>query len=187
MSETVRTAFDAPQRALGGELVEWEGWFWPNTFGDAIAEQLAELDADHAAEYRKNAAALRTDLEALDEEYAAGLENCQRQDVVVTHDAFGYLEKYGLHLHPILGLSPEAEPSAATLSELKDVIAEDGITTVFSETLVSPKNAETLARETGVRTAVLDPVEGLSDDTADEDYLSLMRANLAALQEANGC
>ena len=47
--------------------------------------------------------------------------------------------------------------------------------------------ADTLASDLGLETAVLDPIEGLSDDTADEDYLSLMRANLAALQEANGC
>jgi len=47
--------------------------------------------------------------------------------------------------------------------------------------------AETLAADLGVETAVLDPIEGLSDETADEDYLSLMRENLTALQKANGC
>jgi glycine cleavage system T protein len=36
--EITKTAFDRPQRELGGELVDWEGWYWPNTFGDAIAE-----------------------------------------------------------------------------------------------------------------------------------------------------
>lgn len=157
------------------------------TLGDAIAAKLGELDPDNAAGFAKNAADLRSELEALDTEYVEGLASCARTDVVVGHDAFGYLDKYGLQVQSILGLSPEAEPSAATLSELSQLIEENGVTTVFTETLASPQAAEALAREAGVETAVLDPVEGLSKSTADEDYLSLMRANLAALQEANDC
>ena len=61
------------------------------------------------------------------------------------------------------------------------------MTTVFSERLVSPKMAQTLADDLGVSTTVLYPIEGLSDETAEEDYLSLMRENLTALQQANGC
>lgn len=154
---------------------------------DAVAERLATLDPDGASTYEQNAAGLRGELEDLDQEYADGLAGCRRTAVVVSHDAFGYLDRYGLELHPILGLSPEAEPSAATLRELRELIESDGITTVFTETLASPKAAEALAREAGVDTEVLDPIEGLGADTADEDYLSLMRSNLAALQEANGC
>ena len=107
--------------------------------------------------------------------------------VVVSHDAFGYLAKYGLEFAPIAGLSPDAEPSPQHLAELQDLIREKGITTVFSETLASPAMAETLAGDLGLETAVLDPVEGLSDETAEEDYLSLMEQNLAALQKANRC
>lgn len=157
------------------------------TLADAIAAKLGELDPDNAVDYEKNAADLRAQLEALDTEYVEGLASCERRDVVVGHDAFGYLNKYGLQVHSILGLSPDAEPSAATLSELSQLIEENGVTTVFTETLASPQAAEALAREAGVETAVLDPVEGLSKSTVDEDYWSLMRANLAALQKANGC
>ncbi len=107
---------------------------------------------------------------------------------MVSHDAFGYLgARYDLDLQAINGISPDAEPSPAHLRELSDLIESEGITTVFSETLASPAMADTLASDLGLETAVLDPIEGLGDDTADEDYLSLMRANLAALQEANGC
>ncbi|MCR6033540.1 zinc ABC transporter substrate-binding protein [Nocardioides sp. zg-579] len=155
--------------------------------GDAVAERLAEIDPEEAETFRANAADLRADLEALDEEYAAGLADCARNTVVTSHDAFGYLEKYGLDMHAIAGISPDAEPSPAALAELQELIREDGVTTVFSESLASPKTAEVLADDAGVRTAVLDTAEGLTDETADEDYLSLMRANLAALQEANGC
>ena len=105
----------------------------------------------------------------------------------MSHQAFAYLERYGPHFEPIAGLSPDSEATAADLARLQGLIPEDGVTTVFSERLVSPKMAETLAEDLGVETAVLDPIEGLSDETADEDYLSLMRENLTALQQANGC
>lgn len=155
--------------------------------GDATAEKLAELDPDHAADYRANAAALRSDLESLDQQYAEGLASCERTTVVVSHDAFGYLSRYGLDFEPIVGLSPEAEPTPADLARLQRLIRAKGITTVFSETLASPKMSETLANDLGITTAVLDPIEGLSDATADEDYLSIMRSNLSALKKANGC
>jgi zinc transport system substrate-binding protein len=155
--------------------------------GDEVAEALADTDPDHADAYRSNAADLRADLERLDDAYEEGLADCERNTVVVSHDAFGYLDRYGLEFAPIAGLSPGAEPTPADLSRLQDLIRAEGITTVFSERLVSPRLTETLADDLGIRTAVLDPAEGLTDETADQDYLSLMRENLAALREANGC
>jgi zinc transport system substrate-binding protein len=154
---------------------------------EAVAEELGRLDEAGAEQYAANAEDLVTELEALDQAYEEGLRDCERDVVVVSHDAFGYLAKYGLHLEPIAGLTPDAEPTPAALAELGDLIRDEGITTVFSERLASPAMAETLASDLDVDTAVLDPVEGLTDQTAEEDYVSLMRANLAALQEANGC
>lgn len=154
---------------------------------DAIAQQMSEIDPDHAGDYADRAAATHADLTALDEQFRSGLDGCARDVVVVSHDAFGYLQKYGIQVAPIAGLSPDAEPTPGDLARLRDLIASEGVTTVFSETLASPATAETLANEAGVTTAVLDPIEGLSDTTADEDYLSLMKANLDALREANGC
>ena len=156
-------------------------------FADAVADELGEVDPDGAQAYADNAADLRADLEAVDEEYTSGLASCERSATVVSHQAFGYLSRYGLEFEPIAGLSPDAEPTAADLAHLQELITEDGVTTVFSERLVSPKMADTLADDMGVTSAVLDPIEGLSDETSDEDYLSLMRENLTALQQANGC
>ncbi|RYB89641.1 zinc ABC transporter substrate-binding protein [Nocardioides glacieisoli] len=171
---------------------EFDPHFWLDPllvadFADAVADELGEIDPDAAQTYDDNAAALRTELESLDADYTAGLASCERSTTVVSHQAFGYLTRYGLDFEPIAGLSPDAEATAADLARLQELITEDGVTTVFSERLVSPKMAETLADDLGVSTAVLDPIEGLSDDTADEDYLSLMRENLTALQQANGC
>jgi zinc transport system substrate-binding protein len=155
---------------------------------DAVADALAEVVPASADVIRERADALDAELAALDEEISTGLAQCERNVVVTTHEAFGYLaRRYGLEMVGISGLSPDAEPSPARLGEVRDVIADEGVTTIFYETLVSPKVAETLADDLGIRTAVLDPIEGLTDQTEDEDYVTLMRANLRALEEANGC
>lgn len=153
---------------------------------DAVADELAAIDPDHADDYRTNAADLRADLEALDGEYVEGLTGCERDTVVVSHDAFGYLERYGIELAPIAGLSPGAEPTPAHLAQLQELAREKGITTVFTETLGSSKMADTLAGDLGLRTSTLDPIEGVAEGS-DDDYLSIMRRNLDNLQEANGC
>lgn len=154
---------------------------------EAVGAELAELDPDDARAYRRNATELGSELDRLDRELTDGLTGCERDLVVVTHDAFGYLTKYGLRFEAITGLSPDAEPTPANLARLSDLIEDEGLTTVFSERLASSAMADALANDLGVTTATLDPLEGLTDETADEDYLSLMRANLAALREANGC
>jgi len=154
-----------------------------------VQEALSELAPEHAEVFEERAALLRLALDALDVRYRTGLEHaeCERRTVVVSHDAFSYLERYGLRFEPIAGLSPDAEPTPADLARLQELIDEDGITTVFSERLASSKMAESLAGDLGLETAVLDPIEGLSDQTADEDYLSLMGENLDALRKANAC
>lgn len=152
----------------------------------AVEKRLAELVPDHAEEFASNLATLETTLTELDTEYTDGLKSCERNLVVTSHDAFGYQAKYGLEFAPIAGLSPDAEPSPKHLVELRDLIESKHITTVFSETIASPKLADALSADLGLETAVLDPIEGI-EKGSDADYLSLMRANLAALQKANGC
>ncbi len=184
---------DAPEDQPGSHsdsIVDPHFWLDPARMvqvADAVRGQLSEIDPANAADYEKNFDALRSDLERLDQAYTQGLADCELDTVVVSHDAFGYLKKYGLRFESIAGLSPEGEPSPAHLSELARLIRDKGITTVFSETLASPAMTDTLAGDLGLKTAVLDPIEGLSNATAHEDYLSLMRANLEALRTANGC
>jgi len=129
-------------------------------------------------------------IDALDGEYRRGLAHCARRQIVTSHAAFGYLAaRYGLEQIPLEGLTPEAEPSAKDIARLVDAVRSSGATTVFFETLISPKLAETVAREAHVETAVLDPLEGIGKDeiAAGEDYFSVMRTNLATLQKALGC
>ncbi len=156
---------------------------------DALVDAL-DVDDERAATIRSNATEYLRELEGLDAEMASGLADCERRVIVTSHDAFGRLAaRYDLEQIAIAGLAPEAEPDPRRLAELTDEIRDRDVTTVFSEALVSPEVAETLAREAGVRAAVLDPIEGLSDGRrrAGEDYLTVMRTNLAALRLALGC
>ena len=177
----------------GGERGGVDPHFWldPTLLAqaaDAFTEQMSEADPDHKADFEAGNAKLQDDLAALDEDFEAGLKDCTTRTVVVSHDAFEYLgARYDLDMHPIAGLSPDAEPSARHLAELADLIRTDKITTVFSERLASPKLADTLASDLGITTEVLDPIEGLASSKSDDDYVSLMRENLEALRKAGGC
>jgi zinc transport system substrate-binding protein len=136
------------------------------------------------------AARLQGRLRALDREYRAGLAHCERHETVTSHEAFGYLaERYGLEQVAITGLSPEVEPEPSKLQDVVELVRARGVTTIYFETLVSPRIAETVARETGAKTAVLDPIEGLTKDelARGDDYFSLMRKNLRTLREGLGC
>ena len=155
---------------------------------DALAETMGEADEANADAYAANAAALREQLDALDAEFRAGLATCASRDVVTSHSAFGYLaDAFDLHQVGISGLAPDEEPTPGALTAATDFVREHGVDTIYFETLVSPAVAETVARETGAQTRQLDPIEGLTDASQGEDYLELMRANLANLRAGQQC
>jgi zinc transport system substrate-binding protein len=168
-------------------------WLDPARFAvlvDTIAESLAELEPAHAATFRSNADAYEAELEALDRAFADGLATCDRRTIVVNHAAFAYLaDAYGLVEVPISGVSPESETDPARLAELRALAVQQGVTTIFTEALASPEVAEALAEEAEADVAVLDPIEGLTEEqiAAGEDYLSVMRRNLEALRSGLGC
>ncbi len=185
-----RRAVDVGAGLSGADDDDPHVWLDPVLFRqvvDGIEAALVEVDPPGADGYRARAGEYRGRLEQLDAELGAGLADCERTTIVTTHEAFGYLaRRYGLEQQAISGLSPDAEPDPRRLAELADLVRSRGVTTVFTETLVSPKVAETLAREAGVTTAVLDTIEGVERDS-DDDYFLLMRSNLSALRSALGC
>ena len=155
--------------------------------GSAIAERLSTLAPDRASDIEAAAGTFEQDMAALDGEYGAALATCASRELVVSHEAFGYLaDAYDLSQVGISGLSPEAEPSPARMREVADLVSTNGITTIYYETLVDPKVAQTIADETGATTAVLDPLEGLAPDSTG-DYASIMRDNLATLVAGQSC
>jgi zinc transport system substrate-binding protein len=168
-------------------------WLDPRRMSDIVGQiesVLAELDPEGRDGYTARADAYRTELAALDEAFEAGLSDCDRDLIVTNHASFGYLaDRYGLRQEAISGLSPESEPDPARLAELTDLVEAEGVTTVFTETLASPRVAETLAREAGVTVAVLDPLEGLTDAGIQQGrtYVTVMEDNLDAIRAALGC
>jgi zinc transport system substrate-binding protein len=155
---------------------------------DAFAVTLGQADPSNADAYTANADRLREELEELDGEFTEGLAGCADENLVTSHNAFGYLaERYGLAQVGITGLTPEEEPSPRDIAAVTDFVEANDVTTIYFETLVSPAIAETIAAETGADTAVLDPIEGLSDESEGADYLEVMRSNLANLRAGQSC
>jgi len=165
-------------------------WLDPSNMtviGDAIAGRVIEVQPATEPTVSADAAAFSAEMQGLDSEFRAGLQGCRTNQLVVSHEAFAYLAAaYGFTQVGISGLSPEAEPSPARMREVADLVREQGITTIYYETLVDPKVAQTLADETGASTAVLDPLEGLAEGSTG-DYASVMRENLATLRAGQGC
>jgi zinc transport system substrate-binding protein len=170
---------------LGGETgADPHVWLDPMRFAAMARKAAAALGRPSAAD------PVAAELEQLDRDFEAGLAHCERRELVTSHAAFGYLaHAYGLTQVPLTGVVPEAEPSARDLERLVREVEDTGATTVFFEPLVSPRLADTVAREAGVTTAELDPLEGLTEGeiSAGEDYFSVMRANLATLRKSLGC
>jgi zinc transport system substrate-binding protein len=182
---------DGTQQSSGAGTRDPHFWLDPTRLIDVatlITERLSTQDPEDAVLFRSNAAALVTELQALDQEYEAGLADCADKDIVTSHNAFGYLsERYGLTQIGITGLTPEDEPTPADLAAVTQFVEDHHVTTIYYETLVDPAIAETVASETGAKTEVLDPIEGLSDSAQGADYFGIMRANLANLRTGQGC
>ncbi len=156
---------------------------------EGVGKAFAKADPDHKATYEKNTAALVKKLKGLDTDFKNGLKNTasKAKVFITTHAAFGYLaERYGLTEEAISGLDPESEPSANRVKDLQEMAKADDVTTVFYETLVSDKTAKTLAKDAKLKTDVLDPVEGITEKSRGDDYIEVMRSNLAALQKSLG-
>jgi zinc transport system substrate-binding protein len=155
-----------------------------------VQRGLTRVDPKGRAVYARNAQRFLAELAALDTRYAKGLAACTRKVVVTGHEAFGYLAaRYGLRQEGVAGLSPDAEPDAKRLGQLADLVKRLGVTVVFTEALVSPRIADTLAREAGVKTETLNPLEGLTDTELHHgaNYVSVMDDNLVKLRSALGC
>ncbi|TVY06898.1 metal ABC transporter substrate-binding protein [Paenibacillus cremeus] len=153
----------------------------------SIEAALEKVDPTHLDTYKKNADAYITKLQELDKAFKDGLSNVKRKEFVTQHAAFAYMAKrYGLTQVPIAGLSPEEEPKAAQMAEIINFAKENKVKTIFFETLVAPKVAQTIAKEIGAKTSVLNPIEGLTDEDKKQklDYIGIMKQNMNALKTA---
>ena len=141
---------------------------------------------------QSNTNSLIQKLEALDTNYKTKLSslNCKNTKFVTNHNAFNYLAKdYRLESLSISGLSPEAEPTTKELADLATTIKANNIRYVLTETIASPKLAQTLSKEVGITTLEMNPLEGLSQKEIDEgkNYINTMESNLQNLALALEC
>ena len=164
-------------------------WLDPQRMADAasfIGEQLAAADPANASDYRANASTTADSMRKLAETLSNRTASCQSKTFVTAHTAFGYLaDRAGLTQVGISGLDPDSSPSAARLQEIAEVVKSQGVTTIFTESLIDPKVAQTLADDLGIGTAVLDPIESQVD--ASKDYTAVMNENINALAKALNC
>lgn len=174
----------------GDELYDPHIWLNPEYAKqemETIKNALVEVDPENKTYYEANYTKYATQFDELDQKYRDTLTSLTNKDIIVAHAAYGYLcDAYGLTQISISGLSADQEPSPARMAEIVSFANEHQVKTIFFEELTSAKVAETIANEVGAKTAVLDPIEGLSDEkmSNDDDYFTIMEANLAALKEA---
>lgn len=179
---------NAPQQSYDPHL-----WMDPVHYAqevDSFGKIIAEVDPAHKDYYLVQAQQFVAKLDDLDRQYISGLQNCSLHEFVTNHAAFGYLSRrYGITMIAIAGLSPDAEPSPKTISDLITLIKQKNIMYILTESLVSPKIADTIAKEIGAQTLVMNPLEGLTDQeiAQGKNYISVMQENLKNLQTAMNC
>lgn len=154
---------------------------------EKITNSLCNVDAQHAENYKKNSAAYNQQLQKLDEELKAISKTSPKKKFITAHAAFGHLAAdYGLEQLSIAGISPEAEPTPKDLQRLISLVKKEKVKYIFMETLASPKLAELIAKETGAKILVLDPIEGLDENGRKEGltYIKIMKNNIDNLRKA---
>jgi zinc transport system substrate-binding protein len=190
-AKAMNVADSAKLTRTGDEGADPHFWLDPTRVADVadlVAAKLGQVDANNAETYLANAKKLRSSLDALDGEFKTALASCPRKALVTSHEAFGYLaDRYGFTQVGVVGVSPEQEPTSADLAKVASFVKENGVTTIYSESLVDPATAKTIAAETGASMATLDPLEGLATIDKSSDYFSVMRQNLVALRAGQGC
>jgi zinc transport system substrate-binding protein len=177
----------------GKKITDPHVWLSPSLakkMVDTITQGLITADSGNKEYYQNNANTLKASLDALDAQYKQGLSSCKEKNIITSHAAFGYLaSNYGLVQVSIAGLSPDAEPSSQQLADITAFVKNHHIHYIFFESLVSPKLSETIAQETGAKTLVLNPLEGLTPKEVSQgkNYVTIMQENLANLKTALQC
>lgn len=158
---------------------------------DTIAGALIAKDPENRELYQKNAVAYKARLELLDKAYHKGLADCQKKIFINGgHYTFGYLaNRYGLRYRAAYGFSPDAEPTARNLADISKELQQEGLKHLFYEELLSPRVANTIAKETGTTLLKLHGAHNISKDefNAGIKFLDLMEENLENLRTGLQC
>lgn len=186
---------EAEEEGHHHELGEFDPHFWLSPFrliqeAEVLRDELVQIDPQNADQYKQNAATLIGRLNEIEKQYRQKLAQCSQHEIITSHNAFTYVAKdYNFSVHGIAGFSPTQEPSAQHLAELAELVKKENIQFIFTETLVSPKFADTLAKEAGVKVGVLNPLEGLTDQEKKEgkNLETILLENLKSYQSGLVC
>jgi zinc transport system substrate-binding protein len=188
---------DGTQGEVDGEVlagdVDPHVWLDPVRMIAIVEEMVTRYSATDPANadvYRANADAYLDGLDGLDAEYRTAMADCESRVIVTSHRAFGYLaDSYDLRQIPIAGISPEEEPDPRTLEAIASEAEAEGVATIFLEETAPPDLAQTVASEIGADLSLLDPIEGVTQESLDAGtgYAQIMRENLARLVTGLRC
>lgn len=155
---------------------------------EAITLNLSKIFPEYKSLFDQNAKTYILELKNLDKEYVNAVHSCKHKEIVVNHNAFGYLGKrYGFSSHSVTGLSPDEQVSAKKMREITDLVKDEDIKVVFFESFVSPEVAQTISNETGAKVESLQPLANVNRDEEAKGYIELMRDNLQKLKIAMEC
>lgn len=152
-----------------------------------IKNSLSELMPKHASEFEENFTTLKTDLEKLDEEFKTTIEQAKTKYLLVAHSAYGYWEaRYGIEQISISGISPTQEPSQKALKTIIEESQEHQISHVIFDQNLTSKVSEVIQKEIGAEALTLHNLESVTEENIEnnEDYFSIMRANLKTIETA---
>lgn len=150
-----------------------------------IKDALIESDEENKEYYEENYNNYIKELENLNTKYNKELKNITKNDIIVSHDAYGYLcHKYNINQISVTGISANQEPSLSKISEISNYVKAHNINYILFDGLVNPKVSQTIANEANIDTAILYSIDGLTKKDFDNNasYVSLMEKNLETLK-----
>ena len=138
-----------------------------------ITNQLVKLDSANSAKYKANSREAISDIDALTKSIKKDLNKNSR--VVVFHDAYQYFEnRFGIKILGALTVNTDVLPGAEQLAEIREVIEHEKVNCIFSEPQFNPSIIKTIAKDTNIKTGVLDPL-GATIDKGKGMYSELLK------------
>ena len=157
---------------------------------ESITNKLSKLYPSYSETFSKNATTLKKKFKDIDKQYRDGLKGCNQDTILVTHNAFGYMERnYGFKSKSIMGIFAHSKPNASKIAQLSNSIKEDSIKIMFFDPMSSHKSAKQLATDMSLSLMPLYPIGNISidDEKNGEDIFTLLSKNLVSLKRGLEC
>ena len=152
---------------------------------DNIERALSTADPDNAAVYAQNAAKYKLEIKAVTEPLRARIASIPEENrwLVSSEGAFSYLARdFGLKELFLWPINADAQGTPQQVRQVIDTMRDENIPAIFSESTVSPKPAQQVARETGSHYGGILYVDSLSQsDGPVPTYIDLLKVTIETL------